>query len=137
MAAAAEAEAAEAELSQYHARGTGLSNEKKQEVKPSSKKSPVRNAKAEDRSPAAATVSRRETAYVVQVGSYKMKDNAERVHAKIKAEGLPVTIKSKTAPSGDEMYLVRFEPTPSQKEAESFKSKAKEIVGADAAILNR
>ncbi len=142
MEAAAEAEAAEAELAAMQGKGSGLtgkaSGSKGAPRSATSKSASVRKGKADQRAPAAATkADRGEVAYIVQVGSYKMKENADQVLAKIKAEGLPVAMKTSTTPSGVELYVVRFEPTPSKSEAESFKSKAKDLVGAEAAILSR
>ena len=142
MEAAAEAEAAEAELAAMQGKDSGLTRQaggsKGSKSSSTSKSASVRKVKIDQRAPAAATkADRGEVAYVVQVGSYKVKENADQVLAKIKAEGLPVAIKTSTAPSGVELYVVRFEPTPSKSEAEAFKSKAKDLVGAEAAILSR
>lgn len=141
MEAAAEAEAAEAELAALQGKGSGLAGQsggaKGSKRSSTSKSASVRKAKQDQRAPAATKADRGEVAYIVQVGSYKMKENADQVLAKIKAEGLPVSMKTSTTPSGVELYVVRFEPTPSKSEAESFKSKAKDLVGAEAAILSR
>ncbi len=134
MAAAAEAEAAEAEMAALQLKGTGLSSGSK---KSATSKSASRHKVVKQRAPAAAKTARGEVAYIVQVGSFKVKENADQVMAKIKAEGLPVSMRTSTTASGAALYVVRFEPTPSMSEAESFKSKAKDLVGAEAAILNR
>jgi cell division protein FtsN len=74
-----------------------------------------------------------EKIYIVQVGLFKVKENADKLFAKMKANGFPVLIREKSAGAGI-VYAIRLEPTPSKKEADEMVLKIKEKTGIAAAV---
>ena len=76
-----------------------------------------------------------DSAYIVQVGTFKLEENANKIEAKLKSAGLPVFIK-KIENSGATLYAVRIEPTPNRSEAEKFVSSVKAATGEASLILS-
>jgi cell division septation protein DedD len=70
--------------------------------------------------------------WVVQVGAFKQKENAEKLHEKLKAAGYPVTLQSLQHSRNGELHLVRFEPVSEKSQAQESLDKfvAKESLDA-------
>jgi cell division septation protein DedD len=67
---------------------------------------------------APASVDTTGSVFVVQLGAFREKDNAERFHARMKGEGVPAVLKSMNHSKNGEIYVVRLEPTANRDEAE-------------------
>lgn len=76
-----------------------------------------------------------ESIYVVQVGSFKVEENANKIAEKLKSTGLPV-FQKKVEKDGATFYTVRIEPTPNRAEAEKFVSSIKAATGESSLILS-
>lgn len=76
-----------------------------------------------------------ESIYVVQVGTFKLEENANKIEAKLKSAGLPV-FQKKIERAGSTFYTVRIEPTPNRSEAEKFVSSIKAATGESSLILS-
>lgn len=113
---AAEAEAAEAELAH-------------QETKPA--KSAVKKKK-EARLPASKSTK---NVYVVQLGAFKMKANAERFQQSLKDSGYPVIMKELNHSKNGQMFVVRIEPTPNKAEAQTMLSALREKKSLSGQVL--
>ncbi len=87
------------------------------------------------RKPASKSANR-ESVYVVQVGTFRVEANAQKVLGQLKAAGLPAFQKRIERDSENVLYTVRFEPTPSKTEAEKFVEHAKSLTGQNAMILS-
>lgn len=110
---AAEAEAAEEAL----AKETALAKvPEKSEAKKSSARKPA---------------SVRGGVYVVQIGAFKVKENAEKLHEKLKSSGFPVEMRTIEHSKNGTLHLVRMGPVQNKAEAESraheLKSKFAEL----------
>jgi cell division septation protein DedD len=70
--------------------------------------------------------------WVVQVGAFKQKENAEKLHEKLKAAGYPVILQTLEHSRNGELHLVRFEPVNEKSQAQSALEKfvAKEAINA-------
>lgn len=79
---------------------------------------------------------KRESVYVVQVGTFRVEANAKKVLEQLKAAGLPAFQKRIERGQENILYTVRFEPTPSKTEAEKFVESAKSLTGQNAMILS-
>ena len=112
--AAAEAEAAEEAFAQEKNANRGVASVKKK----SSKKTPA------------------ESIFIVQVGTFKVEENAKKITDKLKSAGLPVFQKKIERDNGTVIYAVRFEPTPNRVEAEKFVSSVKAATGESSLILS-
>lgn len=77
-----------------------------------------------------------ESIFVVQVGTFKVEENAKKIVEKLKAAGLPVVQKKIERENGTVYYTVRFEPTPNRVEAEKFVSSVKAATGESSLILS-
>jgi cell division septation protein DedD len=78
---------------------------------------------------------RAEQIYLVQVGTFKLEENAKKIEAKLKAAGLPVFQKKIERASGA-LFAVRIEPTPNRSEAEKFVASVKSATGEESLILS-
>lgn len=67
-----------------------------------------------------------ETVYVVQVGTFKLENNADRLEKVLKEKGLPAFKKKVEREGGVVLYAVRLEPTPTHDEAEKFLASLKD-----------
>jgi|GEM_PF-4864978 len=63
--------------------------------------------------------------WTVQLGAFKVKENAEKLTAKLKGEGFPVMMVGKEGSKSGELYLVHLEPTPNKTEAEKWQTDLK------------
>ncbi len=63
--------------------------------------------------------------YTVQLGAFKVKENAAKLAAKLKQDGFPAIMRPSVKSSG-EFYLVHLEPTPNKTEAEKWQIDLKE-----------
>ncbi len=99
----------------------------------------VKMAKAASRERKVASVSRKasrtEQAYLVQVGTFRLEENANKIEAKLKSVGLPA-FQKKIEHEGETFYAVRIEPTPTRSEAEKFVSSVKAATGESSLILS-
>lgn len=57
--------------------------------------------------------------FVVQVGAFKVKENADKLHQKLKTAGYPVQLQSIEHSKNGLLHLVRFQPSGSRAEAET------------------
>lgn len=62
--------------------------------------------------------------YIVQVGAFKVKENAERLHEKLKSSGFPVELRTIEHSKNGTLHLVRFRPSENKSDAEA---KAQEL----------
>ena len=75
--------------------------------------------------------------YVVQIGAFKVKENAEKLEKKLKDAGYPVRLVSMNHSKNGELHLVRFEPSNNRTEAEQAVEtlKSKESITAELLTL--
>ncbi|MDZ4081462.1 MAG: SPOR domain-containing protein [Bdellovibrionales bacterium] len=78
----------------------------------------------------------KESIYLVQVGTFKVEQNATKILEKLKSAGLPAFQKKIERPNGETFFAVRIEPTPNRTEAEKFLASAKEATGQMPLILS-
>ncbi|MBN8540231.1 MAG: SPOR domain-containing protein [Deltaproteobacteria bacterium] len=78
----------------------------------------------------------KESIYLVQVGTFKVEENAAKILEKLKTAGLPAFQKKIERADGQTFFAVRIEPTPNRSEAEKFLASAKEATGQTALILS-
>ena len=64
--------------------------------------------------------------FVVQIGAFKVRENAEKLTKKLKDDGFPVRMQSMNHSRNGELHLVRFEPSPNRAEAQEVMEKLKE-----------
>lgn len=64
-------------------------------------------------------------AYTVQLGAFKVKENAEKLTAKLKGDGYPVLMRPINHSKNGELFLVQLEPTPNKNEAAKWQSDLK------------
>ena len=72
------------------------------------------------------SISPAETVYVVQVGTFKVEGNADRLEKALKEKGLPAFKKKLEREGGVVLYTVRLEPTPTHSEATKFLASLKD-----------
>ena len=77
-----------------------------------------------------------ESVFVVQVGTFKIEENAKKITEKLKSAGLPVQQKKIERENGTVLYAVRFEPTPNRAEAEKFVATVKAATGENSLIMS-
>ena len=63
--------------------------------------------------------------YTVQLGAFRVKENAAKLTEKLKSAGFPVMMVNKEGSKSGELYLVHLEPTPNKSEAEKWQSDLK------------
>lgn len=101
------------------------------EHKATEHKTAEHKAVVEKREPASAhetkhkAVASGERVYTVQLGAFRVKENAEKLTAKLKGEGFPVLMVGKEGSKSGELYLVHLEPTPNRSEAEKWQTDLK------------
>lgn len=93
---------------------------------PASKETTIVAAKAAAKKGPKAAATSTETVYVVQVGTFKVEGNADRLEKVLKDKGLPAFKKKVEREGGVVLYAVRLEPTPTQNEAEKFLASLKD-----------
>jgi cell division protein FtsN len=74
--------------------------------------------------------------WTVQLGAFKMKENAEKLTAKLKTDGFPVMMREMNHSKNGELYLVHLEPTPNKTEAEKWQSDLK-LKAFDSTLTSR
>ncbi len=80
--------------------------------------------------------AQKESIFIVQVGTFKVEENAKKITEKLKSAGLPVFQKKIERENGVVLYAVRFEPTPNRVEADKFASSVKASTGESPVILS-
>jgi cell division protein FtsN len=60
--------------------------------------------------------------YVVQIGAFRVKENAERYYRKLQEEGFPVILQTLNHSTQGSLYLVRMQPTADRVQADSWAS---------------
>lgn len=78
----------------------------------------------------------KESIYLVQVGTFKVEQNATKILEKLKTAGLPAFQKKIESSDGQTLFAVRIEPTPNRTEAEKFLASAKDATGQIPLILS-
>lgn len=73
--------------------------------------------------------------YVVQAGAFKLKENAEGFHNRLKNSGFPVFLHQLNHSKNGPLFLVRFEPTKSVEEANARIKSLKEKSAVDAQLI--
>ena len=73
--------------------------------------------------------------YVVQVGAFRVKDNAEKLQAKLKDAGFPVRMQTISHSKNGDLFVVRFEPTSNRAEADASAAQLKAKESMTAAVL--
>lgn len=63
--------------------------------------------------------------WTVQLGAFKVKENAEKLTAQLKGAGFPVMMVGKEGSKSGELYLVHLEPTPNKSEAQKWQTDLK------------
>jgi cell division septation protein DedD len=63
--------------------------------------------------------------YTVQLGAFRVKENAAKLTQKLKGAGFPVLMVNKDGSKSGDLYLVHLEPTPNKNEAEKWQSDLK------------
>jgi cell division septation protein DedD len=86
-----------------------------------------------NRAPAAAreTVS----SFIVSIGAYRIKENAEKIFNQLKTEGFPVTLQAKGKEGN--LYLVQLTPTSDKEQAQKWADQLKTKSSIAAQILIR
>ena len=82
-----------------------------------------------------ASVAAKPMVYIVQVGAFKVKENAYKLEARLKGDGFPVSIRSMNHSKNGALHLVRFEPTPNREEANNWVSQLKTKSDMGASVL--
>ncbi len=116
---ALEAEQAEEEIARLRQISDDRAPASKETVKTESKGT----AKKSSKTPVETSV---ETVYVVQVGTFKVEGNADRLEKVLKDKGLPAFKKKVEREGGVVLYAVRLEPTPTHNEAQKFLASLKD-----------
>lgn len=119
---ALEAEQAEEEIARLRQIGDDRAPASKETAKTAKTESKGMGKK----SPKAPVAASAETVYVVQVGTFKVEDNADRLEKVLKDKGLPAFKKKVEREGGVVLYAVRLEPTPTHSEAEKFVASLKD-----------
>lgn len=101
-------------------------------AKTASTKTTKSKAKAE-RTPASAASS----VYVVHVGAFRVKENAERMFEKVKGAGFPSTMRQMNHSKNGDLYVVALEPTPNKTEAETWMNDLKSKVAIQSHMVKR
>jgi len=78
----------------------------------------------------------KESIYLVQVGTFKVEENATKILEKLKSAGLPAFQKKIERAGGETFFAVRIEPTPNRTEAEKFLASAQKATGQVPLILS-
>ncbi|MES2856986.1 MAG: SPOR domain-containing protein [Bdellovibrionota bacterium] len=64
-------------------------------------------------------------AYVVQVGAFRVKENAERLNTKLQGSGYKSNLTAINHSKNGSLYIVHLEPAPTRAEADQWASKLK------------
>ncbi len=63
--------------------------------------------------------------WTVQLGAFKVKENAEKLAAKLKTDGFPALMREMNHSKNGDLYVVHLEPTPNKSEAEKWQTDLK------------
>jgi cell division septation protein DedD len=63
--------------------------------------------------------------WTVQLGAFKVKENAAKLTAKLKTDGFPAMMREMNHSKNGELYVVHLEPTPNKSEAEKWQTDLK------------
>lgn len=63
--------------------------------------------------------------WVVQLGAFRVKENAEKLTAKLKTNGYPVLMRAMNHSKNGELFVVSLEPTPNKSEAQKWQQELK------------
>ncbi|HVK60143.1 MAG TPA: SPOR domain-containing protein [Bdellovibrionales bacterium] len=113
---ALDAEQAELEMAANAAHDRKPASAKKHEKVAKAKKSVEKT----QRQPAAFTGD-----YVVQVGAFKVKENAERLNTRLQGEGFKTSMRAINHSKNGELYLVHLNPTKDRSEADTWAAELK------------
>lgn len=80
--------------------------------------------------------NKKDVSYFVQVGTFKVEENASKVLKQLKDKGLPGMMKRIEKDNGLVLYAVRLEPTPKKSEAESMLPSVKEATGQSGLVVS-
>lgn len=97
----------------------------------------ARASESKTASPRKPASSGKNHVFIVQVGAFRVKENAERLHTKLKSEGFPVIMREMQHSRNGHLYLVRLEPTPNRQEAETLAASLKTKSEMTPAIIVR
>lgn len=75
--------------------------------------------------------------YIVQVGAFRIKDNALKLEEKLKGSGFPVRMKEVNHSKNGLLYVVQFEPTPNRDEADAWRSQVKAKASLESQLVSR
>ncbi len=84
---------------------------------------------------AAAHRSPADNVYVVQIGAFRVKQNAEKLNAKLKSAGFPVEMQQIEHSSNGQLFLVRLNPMADRHTAEDMRLNLKSKIDIDSMIL--
>ena len=73
--------------------------------------------------------------YVVQIGAFRVKSNADRLQQKLKAEVFPVIMHPLNHSKNGALFVVRMEPTPHREEAIRLQTDLKEKGSTESQVL--
>ena len=88
----------------------------------------TKTAKSAHRAPA-------ENVYVVQIGAFRVKQNAEKLNEKLKGAGFAVELQQIQHSSNGQLFLVRLNPTADRQAAEEMRKNLKAKIDIDSMIL--
>lgn len=129
---ASESDVSAASAMEENARAAELADEKAEEA--ATQKTSSKVASEPRRKPASRGGVQ---AYVVQIGAFRIKENAERLHQKLKADGFPVIMHPMSHSKNGELYLVRMEPTPDLTEAKTLMQNLKAKTDIEPQLIKR
>lgn len=73
--------------------------------------------------------------YIVQIGAFRVRENAEKLHNSLKEAGFPVIFREMNHSKNGALYLVRMEPTPNRQEADTMVQSLKEKTQLPAMVI--
>lgn len=74
--------------------------------------------------------------WTVQLGAFKVKENAEKLAAQLKTSGFPVMMREMNHSKNGELFVVHLEPTPNKSEAEKWQTDLK-LKAFDSTLTSR
>ncbi|MEK7355303.1 MAG: SPOR domain-containing protein [Bdellovibrionota bacterium] len=92
---------------------------------------------ASAKAPTAGRPASHSSVYIVQVGAFRVKENAVKLEEKLKGSGLPVRVKEVNHSKNGMLYVVQFVPTPNRDEADTWRSQVKAKASLDSQLVSR
>lgn len=77
------------------------------------------------------------TRFVVQIGAFKEKTNAENIYAKLKEEGFPVVMRALNHAKSGLLFVVHLSPFATRNEADEWQGKFEQKTGMKTQIITR